>query len=806
MKEDPITYFSNTSTARQFYSRTACLLATTALLYIPCIAFAADDEMLDLSTGSGWASGRGAGWAVSADGSVVAGYAVSVVGSFDRAFRWDATNGLVNLVDTVGSEWVSRRSTAEAISADGSVLAGFAEEGETFRDTVERAFRWDATNGMVNLSETVGSEWVLGPSKSYAVSADGLVVGGYALDSASSNGNAMSRAFRWDANTGMVNIADTDGSGTVGDSDSEWATTNSSANAISADGSVVAGRAMAGGYWRAFRWTEATGMVNLADTPGSDWVAGSSYAEAVSVDGSVVVGNARHSDYQDRAYRWTETTGMANLGDTVGSEWATRYSVASDVSADGSVVAGSANDDDNVTRAFRWTETTGMVNIADTDGSGTVGDSDSEWATGRSYGSFMSADGSAVAGWAYDMDAVYTRAFRWAETTGMVNLADTDGSGTIGDIESEWATGSSSVKAISADGSVLVGHARDGASVMRPFIYRFSASTGGVMLDAVNTQMGVVRSAAGQGAAVATVTAALSTALETELVVDSGDAPTIYTVSKQNTAPRNPMAVKVSALHSTNDDTGNLSIGLLAAAIGLSDQLTAGGFVALGDDGTSLGGFGFDGKLTSFGGFVRSTPIGDTGLTWKASVAESDGDVTITRDASLTGTEAGTGNSALSSLAGSVEVGYSMASDARVTTPFLRITRTTTTRDAYVEDGSISFPIYYSETTETVTTATLGLNSQSALDENNTLRIGFGLEADLNRSNTAITGISAIPSMTAFSVAAPEILNTSRAYFKAGLTHRFQSGSAVTFDVAVRQSAFSNSPTKTGGITYQMQF
>jgi hypothetical protein len=247
-------------------------------------------------------------------------------------------------------------------------------------------------------------------------------------------------------------------------------------------------------------------------------------------------------------------------------------------------------------------------------------------------------------------------------------------------------------------------------------------------------------------------------------------------------------------------------IGVLAAAIGLSDQLTAGGFVALGDDGTSLGGFGFDGKLTSFGGFVRSKPIGATGLTWKASVAKSDGDVTITRDASLTGTEAGTGNSALSSLAGSVEVGYSMASDARVTTPFLRITRTTTTRDAYVEDGSISFPISYSETTETVTTATLGINSQSALDENNTLRIGFGLEADLNRSNTAITGVSAIPGMTAFSVAAPEILNTSRAYFKAGMTHRFQSGSAVTFDVAVRQSAFSNSPTKTGGITYQMQF
>jgi probable HAF family extracellular repeat protein len=175
MKEDPITYLSNTSTARQFHSRTACLLATTALLGIPCIAFAADDEMVDLSTGSEWVTGSSFAEAISADGSVVAGW-VRNGGDEQRAFRWDAITGMVNLADTDGSEWVIGSSFVNAISADdGSVLVGWAVAGNGF-GSIRRAFRWDAITGMVNLADTDGSSWVIGSSEATSISADGLVV------------------------------------------------------------------------------------------------------------------------------------------------------------------------------------------------------------------------------------------------------------------------------------------------------------------------------------------------------------------------------------------------------------------------------------------------------------------------------------------------------------------------------------------------------------------------------------------------------------------------------------------------------
>ncbi len=292
------------------------LLAPTAAL--------AGGSLTDLGTLGGNSSGI---YALSADGSVVAGWADTASGT-RRAFRWTQASGMVDL-GSLGGSW--SWSIAHALSADGGVVAGRA-------DTVNsaRAFRWTQASGMVDLG-TLGGPYY---SEAYALSADGSVVAGQA-----ETANGTYHAFRWTRATGMVDL------GTFGG-------TNSSAHALSADGSVVAGwadPAFAGNYPHAFRWTRATGMVDLGTFGGP-----TSEAHALSADGSVVAGWADTASGNRHAFRWTQAAGMVDLG-TLGGANSGAYAL----SADGSVVAGWANTASGTQRAFRWTPTTGMQTVED---------------------------------------------------------------------------------------------------------------------------------------------------------------------------------------------------------------------------------------------------------------------------------------------------------------------------------------------------------------------------------------------------------------------------------------------------------
>jgi probable HAF family extracellular repeat protein len=251
--------------------------------------------------------------AVSADGSVVVGI------SGGRAFRWTASGGMEDLnvtyaslltdgsvlveayaispdgryivgqgynvatgrfqaflLDTQGTgveEWLTwlgtlggNRSEARGVSADGSVVVGWAINAAGY----EHAFRWTAARGMQDLG-TLGGRW----SEAYGVSADGSVVVGRAWNAA-----GLPRAFRWTAARGMQDL------GTLGGR-SSWA------RGVSADGSVVVGVAEnAEGQDRAFRWTAAGGMEDLNLTYAHLLTDGSllKKANAISPDGRYIVG------------------------------------------------------------------------------------------------------------------------------------------------------------------------------------------------------------------------------------------------------------------------------------------------------------------------------------------------------------------------------------------------------------------------------------------------------------------------------------------------------------------------------------
>jgi probable HAF family extracellular repeat protein len=313
--------------------------------------------------------------------------------------------GLGSLPSDIPSPYIS----ANGISADGSVVVGVSQKGV---DKYE-AFRWTQAEGMVSLNflPSYSPDIPFSYISANGVSGDGSVIVGFSLTSNKIN-TSYYEAFRWTQAEGMVGL------GHLSNDDSD-----SRANGISADGSVIVGS----NRNEAFRWTQETGMVSLGFL--------ANQANGVSSDGSVIVGSGSTSNVPE-PFRWTQLGGMVGLGSLAGS----LASTALGISADGSVAVGSSYSATSTYEAFRWTQSGGIVGL----GYLSSDDFDSQ-----AYN--VSGDGSVVVG--YSRGSNRNEAFRWTQETGMVSLKETlIGAGL--DV-SGWTL--SSANAISADGFTIVG-------------------------------------------------------------------------------------------------------------------------------------------------------------------------------------------------------------------------------------------------------------------------------------------------------------------------------------------------------------
>ena len=211
-----------------------------------------------------------------------------------------------------------------------------------------------------------------------------------------------------------------------------YSSARSEAHGVSADGSVVIGRAETFGGWLAFGWTTSGGLVGLDDTPGSLFIG----AHAATSGGSVIVGAAVNDRGQHEAARWSFPSGaMTFLGDLNGGDV---ESVAFGVSSDGSVVVGQGESAMG-TEAFMWTGEGELTPLGDLAGGAF-----------RSYARAVSADASTIVGASSSAMSGTTRVEAFVYDVAAATMTPLGFLPGAVNLDSE-------ALAVSADGSVIVG-------------------------------------------------------------------------------------------------------------------------------------------------------------------------------------------------------------------------------------------------------------------------------------------------------------------------------------------------------------
>jgi probable HAF family extracellular repeat protein len=240
----------------------------------------------------------------------------------------------------------SPRSSLHGVTADGTGAVG---NGASERGT--EAFVYHIPEGVFT-----GLGALMPPGPSFASWGSGISADGSVVVGSSYSAPQQLQAFRWTASGGMAGIPYL--------TPAPGMTPYATGEAVSADGRVLIGEArsaQSGNGVEAFRWTAAGGTVALGDLPGGAF---QSYAYALSADGSVIAGRATiegpvgpfGGGSKPRAFVWDAANGMRDLQQVLADGgvpldgWSLQE--VRGVSADGTVLAGVATNPAGETQAF----------------------------------------------------------------------------------------------------------------------------------------------------------------------------------------------------------------------------------------------------------------------------------------------------------------------------------------------------------------------------------------------------------------------------------------------------------------------
>lgn len=517
--------------------------------------------------------------------------------------------------------------------------------------------------------------------------------------------------YRWSAGQGFTQI------GAALSSPFGWA------YGVNQNGSVVVGASPigTGGNVRAFRWTQA-GLTDLGTLGGLY-----SLAYGVSDSGDVVVGYSLNSTGQTQAFRWEGGT-MQGLNAAAGDT----ASIAYGVSGDGQVIVGQSGSDPvfwSAGNSVTVIGTNGWANAANQDGSVVVGKQASSafrWtdATGiqnlgtlggsTSEAKGVNADGSVVVGSAKQADG-NDRAFRWTDATGMTNLGVLTGAQT------------SSANGVSDDGHVVVG-----TSGQRAFIW--SDRSGGIQ-DLAHLQHSQLSSA------------------ETLEHLTAAQNRRLRELGHEQCLPEGEhtrcLSAGLSGYTGEADHHGTQQIGQLAAGWRTSDQVAVGVNANLGraDLNTEAALQDRAYGLALWAAYHQQPH--ELGWSASASVAAGRSQNHFERGVGLQDVQHAKSHTRMNSTAVRLAVGYGLHAGASVITPELALSHARTEHDGFTE-RNVAFPLTLEHAGSRETFATVGLHSATPLSPKANLHLGVAVDALLKEQTDAIEGHSAVPGLQHF--------------------------------------------------------
>ncbi len=277
------------------------------------------------------------------------------VNPLSRIFIWSSEFDLI-IPDPLDE---SDQMFAEVIAEDGSVIYGTSSPSSA----TDKVFRWTVDGG-TELAYPQPADGTKG--NPFGCSSDGTIVcGSYKLLT------GFTHACKWSEAGGLVDLGVLSGH------------TTSVANAISSDGTVIVGTSSISTTLRAFRWTQAGGMVEIATGTGN----------FVSSDGTVVIGYTTTGI----PFRWTQAGGAVNIH--TGARTLTAVNSTCDVA---------------ITSTLLWRNGIGWTTLPTLGG-----------VTTRAQA--ISADGNIIVGRSQTIDAIYRPFvyFVWSDT--MIEYGDETG-------------------------------------------------------------------------------------------------------------------------------------------------------------------------------------------------------------------------------------------------------------------------------------------------------------------------------------------------------------------------------------------
>lgn len=173
---------------------------------------------------------------------------------------------------------------------------------------------------------------------------------------------------------------------------------------------------------------------------------------------------------------------------------------------------------------------------------------------------------------------------------------------------------------------------------------------------------------------------------------------------------------------------------------------------------------------------------------WRARVsfAARSGSLTLTRDASLSYNEAGSGAATLRERGFGAEVAHASRWGKRLVSPFAGLNWVKAERGAYSEGSSVYYPLTYAAFGRISRSLRLGLRSEGQMGEDLRWRVSLGTERELSGRLTAFSGTSDIPSLTSFSLAGEALPNSWRPLASVGVDYRLQKNVALTGSLSHR--------------------